>query len=50
MNDYININSFIKNYDNYNNNFDYNNSDDLFYNDFISNYQEIEENQKNKGG
>lgn len=42
-NSYININSFIKNYDNYNNNFDYENKD-LFYNDFISNYQEIEEN------
>ena len=45
MNDYVNINSFIKNYDYYNNNFDYNNSDDLFYNDFISNYTQIEENQ-----
>ena len=44
MNDYININSFIKKYDDFNSNFDYNNSDDLFYNDFVSNYNEIEEN------
>ena len=44
MNEYININSFIKNYDELNDNFDYNNSDDLFYNDFISNYNELEEN------
>lgn len=43
MNDYININLFIKNYDDFNSNFDYKN-DDLLYNDYVSNYNEIEEN------
>ena len=43
MNDYININLFIKNYDDFNSNFNYEN-DDLFYNDYVSNYSEIEEN------
>lgn len=41
MNDYININSFIKNYDETNTDFNFN-KDDLFYNDFISNYEELE--------
>lgn len=40
MNDCININDIIKNYDEKNNNYNYNN-DDLFYNDFISNYEEV---------
>lgn len=44
MNDYINLNKFVKDYDEYNNNYDYNNSD-LYYNDFVSNYEELEENQ-----
>lgn len=44
MNDYINLNKFVKDYDEYNNNFDYNNND-LYYNDFVSNYEELEENQ-----
>lgn len=39
-NQYINVNEFIKNYDNQNIDFNYN-DDDLFYNDFISNYEEI---------
>lgn len=42
MNDYININDFIKNYDNQNNDFNYSDND-LFYNDFISNYEEFSE-------
>ena len=42
MNEYININSFIKNYDNQNNDFNYSDND-LFYNDFISNYEEFSE-------
>lgn len=42
MNDYININSFIKNYDEINTDFDFNNND-LYYNDFISNYEEFTE-------
>lgn len=40
-NQYINVNEFIKNYDNKNDDFNYNNSDDIFYNDFISNYEEL---------
>lgn len=39
-NQYINVNEFIKNYDNQNDDFSYNN-DDIYYNDFISNYEEI---------
>lgn len=42
MNDYININSFIKSYDEINTNMDYNNSD-IFYNEYISNYEEFTE-------
>lgn len=42
MDDYININDFIKNYDNQNNDFNYSDND-LFYNDFISNYEEFSE-------
>lgn len=42
-NSYININSFIKNYDEFNSNYNFENND-LFYNDYISSYQEIEEN------
>lgn len=42
MNDYININDFIKNYDNQNNDFNYSDND-IFYNDFISNYEEFTE-------
>lgn len=40
MKDYINVNEFIKNYDNKNVDFNYN-DDDIYYNDFISNYEEI---------
>lgn len=40
-NQYVNINEFIKNYDNKNVDFNYN-DDDIFYNDFISNYEEID--------
>lgn len=39
-NQYININEFIKNYDNKNVDFNYN-DDDIYYNDFISNYEEV---------
>ena len=42
MNDYININDFIKNYDNQNNDFNYSDND-LFYNEYISNYEEFTE-------
>lgn len=42
MQDYININDFIKSYDNQNNDFNYNDND-IFYNDFISNYEEFTE-------
>lgn len=42
MQDYININSFIKNYDEINTDFNFN-KDDLFYNKFISNYEEFTE-------
>lgn len=42
MNDYININDFIKNYDEKNTDFNFNNND-LYYNDFISNYDEFTE-------
>lgn len=42
MQDYININDFIKSYDNKNNDFNYNDND-IFYNDFISNYEEFTE-------
>lgn len=41
-NEYININSFIKNYDEINTNTDFENSD-IYYNDFISNYEEFTE-------
>lgn len=41
-NEYININSFIKNYDELNTDFDFSNND-LYYNDFISNYNELTE-------
>lgn len=40
-NQYVNINEFIKNYDNKNVDFNYN-DDDIYYNDFISNYEEID--------
>lgn len=40
-NQYVNINEFIKNYDNQNVDFNYN-DDDIYYNDFISNYEEID--------
>lgn len=40
-NQYINVNEFIKNYDNKNDDFNYNNIDDIFYNDFITNYEEV---------
>lgn len=40
MNDYININDIIKNYDEKNNDYNYSDSE-LFYNDFISNYEEV---------
>ena len=40
MNDYINVNDFIKNYDNQNDCI-YNNDDDIYYNDFITNYEEV---------
>lgn len=39
-NQYVNINEFIKNYDNQNDDFIYNDND-IYYNDFISNYEEI---------
>lgn len=39
MNDYININDFIKNYDDYKENASDN--DDLYYNDTIINYDII---------
>lgn len=42
MQDYININDFIKNYDNQNNDFNYSDND-LFYNEYISNYEEFTE-------
>lgn len=42
MNDYININDFIKNYDNQNNDFNYSDND-IFYNEYISNYEEFTE-------
>lgn len=42
MPDYVNVNEFIKNYDNKNTDFDFSNND-LFYNDFISNYEELTE-------
>lgn len=42
MQDYMNINEFIKNYDELNTDFDFNNND-LYYNDFISNYNELTE-------
>lgn len=42
MQDYININDFIKSYDNKNNDFNYSDND-IFYNDFISNYEEFSE-------
>lgn len=41
MNDYINVNDFIKNYDNQNDDLNYNNCDDIYYNDFITNYEEV---------
>lgn len=40
MNDYINVNDFIKNYDNQNNDFNFSDND-IYYNDFISNYEEV---------
>lgn len=40
-NQYVNINEFIKNYDNQNVDFNYN-DDDIYYNDFITNYEEID--------
>lgn len=40
-NQYVNINEFIKNYDNQNIDFNYN-DDDIYYNDFITNYEEID--------
>lgn len=41
----MSINQLISKVDEYNINYDFSNSnDDLFYNDFISNYNEIEEN------
>lgn len=40
-NQYINVNEFIKNYDNKNVDFNYSNDDDIFYNDFITNYEEV---------
>lgn len=40
-NQYVNINEFIKSYDNKNVDFNYN-DDDIYYNDFISNYEEID--------
>lgn len=39
-NQYVNINDFIKNYDNQNIDFSYN-DDDIYYNDFITNYEEV---------
>lgn len=39
-NQYINVNEFIKNYDNQNIDFNYN-DDDIYYNDFITNYEEV---------
>lgn len=39
-NQYVNINEFIKNYDNQNIDFSYN-DDDIYYNDFITNYEEV---------
>lgn len=39
-NQYININEFIKSYDKQNIDFNYN-DDDIYYNDFITNYEEI---------
>ena len=42
MDNYINVNNFIKNYDNKNNDFNYNQDDNIYYNDFISNYDIIE--------
>lgn len=41
-NSYININSFIKSYDEINTDFNFN-KDDLFYNEYISNYEEFSE-------
>lgn len=41
-NSYININSFIKNYDEMNTNTDFNDND-IFYNEYISNYDEFTE-------
>ena len=40
-NQYININEFIKSYDTKNDDFSYNNNDDIYYNDFITNYEEV---------
>ena len=42
MQDYMNINEFIKNYDELNTDFNFSNND-LYYNDFISNYNELTE-------
>lgn len=42
MQDYMNVNEFIKNYDEKNTDFNFN-KDDLFYNEFISNYEEFSE-------
>lgn len=42
MPDYMNINEFIKSYDEKNNDFDFSNND-LYYNEFISNYEELSE-------
>ena len=40
-NQYVNINEFIKNYDNKNEECIYNSNDDIYYNDFITNYEEV---------
>ena len=40
-NQYVNINEFIKNYDNQNVDFNYS-DDDIYYSDFISNYEEVQ--------
>ena len=45
-NQYVNINEFMKNYDNKNEECIYNSSDDIYYNDFISNYEEVQKNVK----
>ena len=41
MNNYIDVNDFIKKYDNQNDDLNYNNSEDIYYNDFITNYEEV---------